>query len=105
MAAPPSSPGYQASSMALALAFSQLAASALPFISTITRSLWVAATARSRSCSGLGISRLVHWHLLPFEAAGNTHHGNDDVSLLRGIHRCWIRRIVGRRPNELRLGL
>src|SRR5215469_11006678 len=52
MAAPPSSPGYQASRIAFACSFAQLTLSALPFISTTTSGFPAEATLSSESYYG-----------------------------------------------------
>ena len=59
IAAPPSSPAYQGSRIALACSAAQFTASALPLASTRTTGFPVAATASSNSSSGFGRSIFV----------------------------------------------
>ncbi len=97
MAAPPSSPEYQASRTALACWLIQLTASALPFISTTTSGLPACGNGFDQRFFRLGQvdagavaaeeARLIHRHLFAFKLAGDADDGDDDISIFRSGQR------------------
>ena len=115
MAAPPSSPEYQASRTAFACSSIQLTPSALPFINTTTSGLPAAATDSTSASSGCGEietgavaaeeSRLVDGHLFALETAGDADGRDHEIGFAGGGYGFGRRCVVYCRPDELGGGL